>query len=355
MSARRCRRAVVLALSALVVLSVVPGIAAAQSGAGGTVVVEEGETVSQVNALAGTVIVRGTVTGDVSALAGDVRIEGTVEGDVSVAGGNLHVPGTVEGDVSAGAGNVYVEDTGLVGGNFQVGAGSVRIDGTIRGDAVIGADTIRLGEDATVEGSLTYDGSLVGNRDAVAGEIVRDRTLGVGFAVDFSPLGSILWAGYTFVLNLLLGAALLLLFPGFSRGVAEQVVADPLRTGLVGLGILVVVPILLVMLAITIVGIPLSLAGALLFGLVVWVGIVYGRFAVGAWLVSLADGESRWLALVVGLLVGAVLSFVPVVGDLVNLLIFLLGLGALSVGFYARSRRDRKASTAARGEQTLVE
>lgn len=322
MSIHAPRSLLVVLLSALLVVGLFPGLAAARTGGGQTVVVEEGETVSSVNAFAGSVMVRGTVTSDVSAVAGNVLIEGTVEGDVNTATGNLQIPGTVEGDVSAGAGNVHLEEGGVVGGNFQVGAGNVRIDG----DAIVGAETITLGENAAIAGSLTYDGALEGNRDAVAGDVTRDRSIGTD-ATGFQPFASWVFALYAFFLNLVLGAILLAAFPRFSEAVAERVKTDPIPSRLVGLGVLVGVPVVLVLLLVTIVGIPLSLAGMAAFALFVWVAVVYGRFAVGSWLLSLADAENSWLALVVGLLLGAVLSLIPYVGGLVNAVIFLLGLG----------------------------
>ena len=356
------RQAVVLVVAVLVLASVVPGLAAAQSGVGGTIVVEEGETVSEVSAVGGSIVVHGTVTGDVSGAAGNVLITGTVDGDVSVATGNLEISGDVGGDVSAGAGNVHLVEGATVGGNFDVGAGQVRIDGAIDGDARIGAETIHLGENASIGGSLTYDGALEGNREAVAGDITRDRTLGPTSVGDLQPLASWVFTIYAFVGNLLLGAVLLALFPRFSEGVADQVAGEPIKTGLVGLGVIVGVPVLLVLLAITIIGIPLAIAGAFVFAFLVWIGVVYGRFALGMWLLSptvrerfgsvgdpdrIGRFDRRWVALIVGLLIGAILGFVPVVGELVNLLIFLLGLGAFALGLDARRRRRQSEPSAA--------
>ncbi|WP_254766255.1 bactofilin family protein [Salinilacihabitans rarus] len=341
------RRLLVVVLTAVVVLGSLPGAALAQSesGVGGTVVVAEGETVDEVSVVAGTVIVDGTVTGDVSALAGNVYVRGDVGGDVSVATGNLEITGTVEGGVSAGAGNVLIGEDAVVGGAFEVGAGQVTIEGELAGDATIGAETITLGESASVGGDLRYGGDLRGNTDAVAGGITEDSTLGMEIAPTLQPFAGWVVAVYAFVLNLLLGAALLAVFPRFSAGVADRVATEPLRTGLAGLGVLVGVPLLIAALAITIVGIPVALAVALAFGFLVWVGIVYGRFAVAAWLLSYADVDNRWLALVVGLAGAALLVRIPFLGDLLNFLIFLLGLGALSVGLYVRARGGREPTT----------
>lgn len=345
------RQGVVTLVAVLVLLSAFSGLATAQSGVGGEITVEEGETVSEVNAVGGAVVVHGTVTGDVSGAAGNVLITGTVGGDVNVATGNLRISGQIDGDVAAGAGSIHLEDGATVDGDFDSGAGEVTIDGTIGGDARIGAETIRLGEAASIAGSLTYDGRLEGNQDAVAGDITRDRTLGPTSVGELQPLASWAIAVYAFVANLLLGAVLLALFPRFSGGVADRVTAEPLKTGLVGLGTLVAVPLSIVLLTVTIVGIPLALAGTLAFLFLAWIGLVYGRFALGMWIVSL-QGRDRiggvdrqWVALVLGLLLGGLLALVPFVGGLLNLLIFLLGLGAVLVGLYEYRGRARGAAS----------
>lgn len=341
------RRGVIAFVTVLVFTSALSGLAAAQSGIGGTIVVEEGETVSEVNGVGGAVVVHGTVTGDVSGAAGNVLITGTVDGDVNVAAGNLRISGDVGGDVSVGAGSVSLEEGATVGGSFDVGAGEVRIDGSIGGDARVGAETIRLGERASIAGSLTYDGRLEGNRDAVAGDITRDRTLGPTTADGFQPVPSWIFSIYAFVANLLLGIVLLALFPRFSADVAERIRTDPARTGLVGFGLLIAIPLLLVALFVTIIGIPLALLGLFAFGFLAWVSIVYGLFALGMWLLTVAGygrtdrPNARWIGLVLGLLLGALLSAVPIVGGLLNFVIFLLGLGALARGLYGRRDAPR--------------
>ena len=351
------RQAGVGLIVVLVVMGLFPGLAAAQNGIGGSIVVEEGETVSEVSGVAGAIIVHGTVTGDVSGAAGNVVITGSVDGDVSVATGNLRIAGDVGGDVSAGGGNVHLEDGATVAGNFDVGAGVVRIEGSIGGDARIGAESIELGDDASIAGSLTYDGQLEGNLDAVAGDITRDRTLGPTTVTELQPLVSWVFAVYAFLMNLLLGIILLALFPRFSLGVADRAIAEPVKTGLVGLGVLVVVPLLLIALFITVIGIPLGLVGTLIFLFIAWVSLIYGRFVLGMWLLSagmrnrlgfqgsddatkVAGVDRKWVALVLGLALGALLGVIPVVGGLVNFLLFLLGLGAIALVLNGRRGGD---------------
>ena len=341
----RARSAIAVALVVCCALALIPTAAVAQADerTGGTVVVEEGETVDELEAVGGTVVVEGTVEGDATIVGGTVRIDGDVGGDLEATGGSVTIAGTVDGDVEGAAGSVELTESGTVGDDLRIGAGSVTIDGAVDGNAEVGADTIRLGEDAAIAGDLRYGGDLEGNTDAVAGEIQHDSSLGVtgefGPAIPFTPW---LVSAYALAANLLLGAVLLGLFPRFSDRVADHVASAPARSGLVGLGVLVGVPILLVAVAITVIGIPLAFVGAFGFALLIWVGIVYGRFAVAAWLLSLIGAENRWLALVVGLVAGALLAEVPYVGGLVNFVVFLLGLGALVRGLYTHRRTVRE-------------
>ncbi|MFB6266777.1 MAG: polymer-forming cytoskeletal protein [Halodesulfurarchaeum sp.] len=328
------------------------------TGASGTVVIAEGETADQVTGVAGTILIRGTVTGDVSAAAGNVVIaeSGHVRGSVNVATGSLRIDGTVDGSVSAGAGTVVLGPSGTVRGDFDVGAGSVVLAGTIRGDAAVGGETIELLPTALIEGNLRYDGSLAQREGStVRGSLVQDEDLGQ-FVSPFSWVPPALrfpaWIDsvYGLFANLVLGGLLLLVFPTFSTRVADSVTEEPVRAGGVGLLALVGTPILLVFVAITVIGIPIALFGLLVYVLAIWIGAVYGEFAVGRRLLAAAsDEENRWLALLVGLLAFAVVGFIPIVGGLAVFFALLVGLGATSMGIVRayRSRRDRRRSSRA--------
>lgn len=327
----------------LLVLSTLAGVAAAQeTRTGGTVVVAEGETVEGLTAAAGTVVVRGTVDGNLQALAGDVYVAGEVTGDVVALSGNVRVDGRVRGDVSALGGNVNVGRSAAVGGSLEAVAGTVVVDGVVAGDARLVGGTVSLGPNAVLEGDLEYEGRLArAEGAAVGGSVVRRPGMRVG-PVGFVPRAAMFV--YGLLANALLGALLLLAFPTFSADVAARATADPLRTAGVGLVVAVGVPLALVLLAVTLVGIPLSIGGALVFGVVAWTAAVYGRFAVGTWVLSFTELESRWLALALGLVVVAAVARLPLVGGLVRLAVFLVGLGALALALRATVREREPAA-----------
>lgn len=333
---------VVLLVLSVVLLGAVPGVAAAETRGGGSVVVAEGETVEGLTAFGGTVIVRGTVSGDLEAFAGNVVIEGEVTGDVSAFSGNVQVSGEVGGDLSTAGGSVSIDGPASIGGDLDATGGTLLIAGTVRGNVAAAGGSVTLAESATVDGNVEYDvgddGTFSNQGATVGGTVERNTDLQTGSG-GLPEVPSFAFDIYGLLVTLGVGALLLSVFPDFSRSVARQVADDSLRTGGIGLLSLVGVPVALVLVAFTVIGIPVTIAGTLAFALILWIATIYGRFAVGAWILSLADVDNRWAGLLVGVLVVAALTRVPFVGGIAELVVLLLGLGALATLWYGAYKR----------------
>lgn len=337
----RARRLLTLLVVATVALSTVPGLAAAEPRAGGTVIVEAGETTGDLEVFGGDIVIRGTVDGDLQAIGGNVRIEGTVTGSVDATAGNVVVVGTVEGDLRGAAGHVQIAEGGAIEGDFEAGAGSVLIAGTVGGNARIGAESITLDPSASIDGTLEYEGTLNQASGAqVAGSVTKVSDLSVGGG-PIPDVASVVFSVYFLLVNILVGAILLLAFPRFAEGMVDRTVDRPGVTGLLGVATLVAGPLVLILIALTIVGIPLSLVGIGAYVLAIWLGSIYGRYVLGAWVLSQADVENRWLALLVGILGMFVVSRIPVVGGIADLAVLVWGLGALALGLYTAFKRGR--------------
>jgi cytoskeletal protein CcmA (bactofilin family) len=332
------RRVLAVVLVVSLLLPAFTGAAAAQSDAGqrlgGTVVVEADETVNGFTAYAGTVIVEGRVEGDLTAFAGRVVVEegGTVTGRLRAFAGSVVVAGTTGGNAVAYAGHVRVRETGRVGGSFGAVGGGVVISGTVRDDATTVAGSVTLAPTADIDGFLTY----VGEFDDQGGTV----SLGARPVSELSLLPSLTGAGgvllglYLLAADLFVGVVLLTAFPAFAEDAAETVVEEPERIAVAGLGAALGIPVAVALAALTVVGIPLAVAGLVGFIALLWVGSIYGRYLLGALLLSYADREGRYLALAAGLLVTAVLALVPIVGDLLRAGLALAGVGVVALGLY---------------------
>jgi len=359
------RRRIVVALAIAALLSpvaTVPATAQSVQGPSGSVVVDEGETVDGVETVSATIVVRGTVDGDLSGAAGSIRIAetGRVNGNVQAAAGTVVIDGEVGGNVEVGAGSFDLTETGRVDGSLDVGAGAITVDGAVGGDVRASADSVVLGPNAAVGGEFRYDADEFSrSSDAtVAGGVVEDESLsgdgGIGVGEGDQLLPSWVGSAYGVAVNLALGAVLLLAFPRFSRGVEDRVGGGPLVSGGVGLLALIVTPIALALVAITLVGLPLALVGLAAYVVALWVGSVYGRYALGAWALDRLGRPNRWGALLLGVVGVALIGLVPWIGGLVDLLVLLLGLGALAIAL-RDGYRGRNDATVSDGEPVEVD
>lgn len=327
-----------LLLATVLALAALPGVAAAEQRAGGTVVVAEGEELDSLTATGGTVVVRGTVTGDVDAYAGSVVVaeSGVVEGNLRAYAGSLRVEGRVDGNTVAYAGSVVVAEGGRVRGSLGAAAGEVTVAGRVRGDVTAGAALVSLAPTAEVGNDVNYDGRLErAPGAAVGGQVRAVDDLGLGPSLPSPPPGVLFLYGV--LSNLLVGGILLYVGEDFSVSVAENAVLEPSSSLLSGLAAVVVVPLALLALAITVVGLPVAAVALLALPALGWVAAVLGRFALGAWLVSFADVDRPAAGLAVGVVLVAVLVRLPFrVGLVVEAGVLLFGVGAVVVELRAR-------------------
>lgn len=367
----RSARAVALVFSLVVALALLPGATAAAPSNADRVVGPDETVTGDLTAMTGDIVVRGTVGGDVTAVSGSVEVAdgGAVGGDVTAAAGSVTVAGTVDGDATAAAGSVDVTGDGLVSGSASAGGGSVSVaeGATVEGDAnagggdvevagTVGRDaasggSVVLAETGSVGGDVTYRESLDRADGAVVdGEVTHESDSGWHVGVtgfdgaledELTVLPSPFVGLATGLAALVAGALLLVLFPAFSTEVVETATGDPLRSGAAGLAALVAVPVVLVAVALTVIGLPVAFAGGALFGLSAWLALVYGEYVVGTRALAAVDVDHRWAALAVGVVAVEALSRVPVLGDLVTFAVALLGLGAGALALAARRRGDR--------------
>jgi hypothetical protein len=281
---------------------------------GQDVVVEEDQVYESVVTFGGEVDVRGIVEGTVVAFGGDVTISGTVYEEVVVFGGN-----------------VVFERTARIGTRLDPGEdGVIAFGGTVTeepGSEITGG-VIRIGG-----GDL---GSAVG---WAAGQGVQ-----APFTTFFSFGG---WLISTLIF-LILGLVAAALLPNQMRALGRHLTARP--AGSLGWGALtffIIVPVALVALVISLVGLLVVIPGIFVlllfyFFAVVSVGaMIAGRFVAG----RVSSRNELFLATAIGVVATSIVSVVPVLGGLLILAMTVFGTGAalLAVGEWRRRRRPATA------------
>ena len=324
------RRTLAGLLALVLVGTLFTGIAAADTRAGGTVVIEEGEQVNGLSATASTVVISGTVNGDLRAYGSDVVVTetGNVTGTVRIYAGSATVNGTVEDNILVYGGSVTVGESAYIDDSFGAIAGDVTLGGEFGSDVNVFAGTVNLERSATIGGDLTYEGTLNDRGGTVEG--VTQRTQELALIPPLGPL-RILFTIFMFFASLFLGSILLYVDPQFADAVYDTCTAEPLRTAGAGLAAIGGVALAMLLFAITIIGVPIAVSILLVTLVLAWIAAIYGRYVVGTWLLTYTSRDNRYLALFVGVLVVTLLGLIPYLGFLIRTAVFLLGAGVVAM------------------------
>ncbi len=313
----------VAVLGLVVLLPPVPAHAL-EKKAFGDVVVKSWEHEDEVSTTFGDVTVDGPVEGDVHSAFGDIRINGRVGEDVNSGMGDIEVRAPVDGEVDAGFGDVYV--------NSEVG-GDVDVD---HGD-------VRLGPNAWVRGDVRCSNGEV---DDEPGSVVDGTMMTTGmtpdFDGDFGGLKLFDFLGWIFATAAFVACSVLLsvLAPGPLLAAARRAEESPGWSLLFGVVSVPAVVVLSVVLAISLVGIPLLLLLAPAYLGLLFFGALVAAYFVGRKVVF-ATGRYRAgnvLAATVGALIVAGATLIPVLGNLILYALALLGTGAAILAFFSRRR-----------------
>lgn len=265
------------------------------------------------------------------------------------AASELHV----RGDRVSLFGDVEIAQNWRITGNAVAVFGNVTVYGQVDKSAVSVFGTVRVGSAGVVGRSavaifgrvITEDGGRVeGSQVSVlGGEMINLRGLSLRTLGDsMSAISAIFKPAFDagrrvvyLILALITATIVALLFPDALQRVKVGIVDESALSGLIGLVAYLAAAPIMVILVITIVGIPL----ALLLGLVLWVGRALGYTAIALFIGERLLGErvqdeKPLVPILVGVLALAVVTAIPLTGLFLSLVISVVALGgSLHRGF----------------------
>jgi hypothetical protein len=257
-----------------------------------------------------------TLTGNLVVFGGLATLEkgAVVTGDVALTGGSLNVSGEIKGSITSVGGSINLSDTAVVDGDINT------VGGTLNraSQTVIKGNISSSGPGAI---RLPLNWNLNGLRNLPLADI-------------FHPIGSVLWGIFQSLAVAALALLVVLFIPTPTRRVSNAIITQPVLAGGLGLLTVVVAPALIVLLAITILLIPLSLIGilllavAFLFGWIA-VGLEAGDRLAGLFKVQWAPPVSAGIGTLVLSFFSSVFSLIPCVGWVLPTVIAILGLGGV--------------------------
>lgn len=319
----------------------------------------DGELRGDIIAAGWDITIDGIVDGNVNACGYMVKVGGNIYRSVRMAGYKLTVDGQIGNNLMMAGAFARVSRTCEVGNDVNISAGVVNINGTILGDLDVKADEVVISgtidknvsitcTKLTIDRSAVIIGDLVYSspekaRIAHGAQIDGDRKWKKKTTADTSPFYSILKSLILFVGAFITG---LLLF-GYCRTSASSVksviAGDLPRAFGFGLVAFIVVPIVLLFLLATVVGIPVSIVGLLIYTVLFYTSKLFVATAIGdkvMQIISSSEPKSYALSLFIGLVILTILFNIPYIGWVFYLATVVTGLGAIMIAF----NRSRKAA-----------
>ncbi len=313
----------------------------------GSAELKDGEIAEAVVAVGGSARARGKVQDAVVAIGGDADVEGDVGDAVVAVGGNARLKGKVNDAVVAIAGNAEVE--GSVGdavvavvGNVEIKPGSV-----IEGDVVAVGGKVHVAEGAKVKGEIVEVGTgdfpllvpLKGAADWLKHCAIKFRLVAPGMG----------WAWVVPGVFLLFYIFIALICRKPVEACVNVLVQRPATTFLLGVLAKILLPIIITVLAMTVVGgiiVPFLVAA-------VFVGSAIGKVAL---LQHLGRQSFRLfgillpgsvLAVFVGFVMITLLYMVPVLSLMIYFLFGLWALGVAATAAFGRAKKETPTPPAA--------
>jgi len=304
--------------------------------AGGNIIVE-GEINGDLMAAGGTVIVRGKISQDVRVAAGQIVISGEVGGNITSLGGSVTITDSakVNGSLTAATGNLSV--FAPIGKGATIGVGEATISNIVGGNIQAGVGSLTLGPNAQIDGDLTYVSENVA--DIQSGAQISGKTThnlppkpDKEKAAKAITAAALIFKVISFVAILLIGLLLLKFFPTFTNKIAQTIEQKPRAALGFGLIAVILAPILIVLLLITVIGIPISLILLFAFLITLYFSKIFVSLVIGKktfkWINQKAGD---YQALFVGLIIYYLITALPIIGTIVSILAILAGVGAVLI------------------------
>jgi hypothetical protein len=242
--------------------------------AGGTAHLEGAKAVTAIVA-GGDLDFEGIVVRDLIAAGGQIKLDrSTVSDDWVVAGGSVKVDESsrVNGTARVAAGEVELD--GRFGRDVSIAGGKVELEGTFDGNVSVYAERLVLADGARIKGNLSYAADDFEKEDGARIDGKTERVAGFDddeFSFEWPSLLAAVFGGTLWIIGMtLLNPILIELFPTVASKGRKALKEMPLAS--LGTGVLAAVaaPAVVVLLLISVAGIPFALA-AVPFVAIAWI------------------------------------------------------------------------------------
>jgi len=292
-----------------------------------------------------TIVINDPVSDDLMVSGGTVTINAPVK-SLTFAGGKLEVNAPVDENLIAAGGEISV--------NAPVGTDLIAAGGRVVIDADVGGKVLAVGGQAVMNGQtsniaisggkvllgkashITGD-ALIGSSDYVAegkidGEVrtdTDDET--IPDQTDALLSGIITILSILFSIGMLIaGIIMIRLIPHSWKTVTSDLQESAVMAVIIGIAGIIATGVLVILLMMTIIGIPIALISGLIFLIGLIISTLVTGAAIGSCIAEKAGRElSPTISFMIGFIILEILCFIPILGILIKMIAICAGFGAL--------------------------
>lgn len=322
--------------------------------AGGTITIND-SIVQDILAAGGNIIVNGRVGDDIRCAGGTITISDNIQGDLVVAGGRITIDKDViiHGNIISSGGEVILNGTangfvrtasgtfvlnGQVKKHLDSRGGSITVNGPVFGNSILAANSLDIGPDAMFHKDVRYwleEGEVEFANSLHGSEAVFDPSLSLEYGkwqyLGFASFLMLLWYLSTALIMVIL---IQYLFGHTFKKAANTIKEASMKSLGIGVLFLIGVPVAVILLMITIVGLPVGILLAIGYVTVLLFSTVIVSVIAANW-ISNTYYQSSWgmrrivlIAFVLFIFL-KLASLTPIVGPLVMALLACMAFGGV--------------------------
>lgn len=284
--------------------------------------------------------------------ANKVEIHGNYEKDLFAFGNEISISGEakIARDFYAAASKVEIKSS--IPGSVFVAADKLILNNiTIGGNLNVAARAVEIIGEVKITGVFTYNEDLdvLGNDTMVAGKLETYKPFVWSFR--WGENLRIIFLILSLASSIVIAIVFILIAKKFFNQLKEEAVQADFKHVLMSLGIgllgVIVVPIVVALLAATIVGIPAALILLFTFVIAMILSVTVSAAFVGN---KIMPKQSTILSATIVLILMAVLGYIPVVGWAINSIAALIGFGIMLSMLFAKKVAQKNSSEEVKAE-----
>jgi hypothetical protein len=314
--------------------------------AGGTVTIN-GYVGEDVRSAGGQISIRKGIGGELFVSGGRIETdrEAFVNKGAVITGGNIIINGRIKGNTTAYGGTIAFNGTAENAVDFR--GGEIEINGTVMGKSTLAAQKISIGNEASLNDDVRYwnqKGKLDFKQSLKNGNAFFDTALemstGQWYFLGFATIVGLLWY---IGMALLMIALIQYLFSRTMQKAAEAVFIRKAKSLGYGLLFLIGVPVAIIILMITVIGIPVAFTLLFAYITIILLGTIITSVIASNWINNRYNHNWSYKKLVLAafgmFMLLKLVSSTPFFGPLIMLVLTCTAFGAILLSInWKRSR-----------------